>query len=32
VGVNIAEQTAAKTALQNTADMLAERMVPKLGK
>jgi len=30
VGVDIAEQTAAKTALQNAADVLAERVVPKL--
>jgi hypothetical protein len=30
VGVDIAEQTAAKTALENAADMLAERMIPKL--
>lgn len=29
-GVDIAEQTAAKTALQNAADDLAERVVPKL--
>lgn len=32
VGVDIAEQTAAKTALENAADMLAERVIPKLGK
>jgi hypothetical protein len=32
VGVDIAEQTAAKTALQNAADVLAERVVPKLVK
>jgi hypothetical protein len=32
VGVDIAEQTAAKTALQNAADVLAERVVPKLAK
>jgi hypothetical protein len=31
VGVDIAEQTAAKTALQNAADELADRVVPKLG-
>ena len=31
VGVDIAEQTAAKTALQNAADVLAERILPKLG-
>ena len=30
VGVDIAEQTAAKTALQNAADVLAERLLPKL--
>jgi TolB-like protein len=30
VGVDIAEQTAAKTALENVADMLAPRVVPKL--
>jgi hypothetical protein len=30
VGVDIAEQTAAKTALQNATDVLAERVVPKL--
>jgi hypothetical protein len=30
VGVDIAEQTAAKTALQNGADTLAERLLPKL--
>jgi hypothetical protein len=30
VGVDVAEQTAAKTALQNAADELAERLVPKL--
>ncbi len=30
VGVDIAEQTAAKTALENAADMLAERVIPKL--
>jgi hypothetical protein len=30
VGVDIAEQTAAKTALENAADELAERIVPKL--
>ena len=30
VGVDIAEQTAAKTGLQNAADELAERIVPKL--
>jgi len=32
VGVDIAEQTAAKTALQNAADVLAERVLPKLAK
>ncbi len=32
VGVDIAEQTAAKTALDNAADALAERVIPKLGK
>lgn len=32
VGVDIAEQTAAKTALQNAADVLAERIVSKLVK
>jgi TolB-like protein len=32
VGVDIAEQTAAKTALENAADILAERVVPKLTK
>jgi hypothetical protein len=31
VGMDIAEQTAAKTALQNAADDLAERVIPKLG-
>lgn len=30
VGLDIAEQTAAKTALQNAADTLAERLLPKL--
>ena len=30
VGVDIAEQTAAKTALENAADKLAERLLPKL--
>ncbi len=30
VGVDIAEQTAAKTALQNATDALAERIIPKL--
>ena len=30
VAVDIAEQTAAKTALENTADVLAERVLPKL--
>ena len=30
VGVDVAEQTAAKTALQNAADEIAERVVPKL--
>ena len=32
VGVDIAEQTAAKTALENAADILAERLLPKIGK
>ena len=32
VGVDIAEQTAAKTSLENAADMLAERVIPKLVK
>lgn len=32
VGVDIAERTAAKTALQNAAAVLAERVLPKLGK
>ena len=32
VGVDIAEQTAAKAALENAADELAERIVPTLGK
>jgi TolB-like protein len=32
VGVDIAEQTAAKTAIENAADVLAERVIPKLGK
>jgi hypothetical protein len=31
MGVDVAEQTAAKTALQNTADELAGRIIPKLG-
>jgi Curli production assembly/transport component CsgG len=31
VAVDIAEQTAAKTALQNAADAMAERLLPKLG-
>jgi hypothetical protein len=30
VGVDVAEQTAAKTALQNAADEMAERLLPKL--
>ncbi|MGD0348832.1 MAG: CsgG/HfaB family protein [Verrucomicrobiota bacterium] len=30
VGVDIAEQTAAKTALENAADTLAERVIPKI--
>ena len=30
VGVDIAEQTAAKTALENAADELAERVIPRL--
>lgn len=32
VGVDIAEQTAAKTALENAADMLAERVLPKMAR
>jgi hypothetical protein len=32
VGVDIAEQTAAKTALENATDVLAERVIPKLSK
>ncbi len=32
VGVDVAEQTAAKTALENAADLLAGRLIPKLGK
>jgi hypothetical protein len=32
VGVDIAEQTAAKTSLQNAADDLAERILPQLAK
>jgi hypothetical protein len=32
VAVDIAEHIAAKTALQNGADELAERLIPKLGK
>lgn len=32
VGVDIAERTAAKTALQNAAAQLAERVLPKLGR
>ena len=32
VGVDVAEQTAAKTALQNAADEVAERIVPRLAK
>lgn len=32
VGVDIAEQTAAKTALENAADLMAERILPKLAK
>lgn len=32
VGMDIAERTAAKTALQNAAALLAERVLPKLGK
>jgi hypothetical protein len=32
VGMDIAERTAAKTALQNAAAQLAERVLPKLGK
>ncbi|HTB83791.1 MAG TPA: CsgG/HfaB family protein [Candidatus Sulfotelmatobacter sp.] len=32
VGVDLAEQTAAKTALQNAADELAERIIPKITK
>jgi hypothetical protein len=30
VGVDVAEQTAAKTALENAMDILAERIIPKL--
>jgi hypothetical protein len=30
VGVDLAEQTAAKTALQNAADELAGRLIPKI--
>jgi len=32
VGVDLSEQVAAKTALQNAALLLAERVLPKLGK
>jgi hypothetical protein len=32
VGVDVAEQTAAKTALENAAIVLADRIIPKLGK
>ena len=32
VGVDVAEQTSAKTALQNAADELADRVIPKLTK
>jgi hypothetical protein len=32
VGVDVAEQTAAKSALQNAADELAGRLLPRLGK
>jgi len=32
VGVDVAEQTAAKTALQNAADELAERIIPQMSK
>ena len=32
VGVDVAEQTAAKTALQNATDALAERIIPQLTK
>jgi hypothetical protein len=32
VGVDVAEQTAAKTALQNAADVLAQRVIPQLAK
>jgi len=32
VGVDVAEQTAAKTALQNAAGELAERIIPQLAK
>ena len=32
VGVDVAEQTAAKTALENAADVLVERVIPKLVK
>lgn len=30
VGVDVAEQTAAKTALENAADELAERIIPNM--
>ena len=32
VGVDVSEQTAAKTALENATDLLAERMIPQIGK
>jgi len=32
VGVDIAEQTAAKASLENAADELAERLIPHLAK
>jgi hypothetical protein len=32
IGVDVAEQTSAKTALQNAADLLAERLIPKLAR
>jgi hypothetical protein len=32
VGVDVAEQTAAKTALQNAAIELAERVLPKMAR
>lgn len=32
VGVDVAEQTAAKTALQNAATEAAERVIPRMAK